>query len=272
MTAKGYGGCIFLKGMVLVLISVPDWQGRSLIAAKSKGGVISFADYDAQLMRPHPGSIAWPPACIVQKLYASEHSRAFDPQDLSVLQRRLGYYTDLQSVHSEDVMTYNYFGLLSCVDAATRAHFSNWLISQLGVQWKPNTKCTVSLWRRIPHPDTHVPGGPELDALIQGDSFVVFVEAKWCSPEGSSQGKQHDKGQLQLREEFLAKLGRQFFGNVQFGVLAVSLNGNLVMSSRSGSIPCWNITWAKLCTCPYHPAQPEVEDFYKWKRNLSTCA
>lgn len=254
-------------------VLVPDWRGRTLKAARSKGGVISFIDYDAQLMRPHPGSTVWPPACIVQKLYASTQGGAFHPQDLDQLKQRLGHYTDLQSANSEDVMTWNYFGLLSTTSSAEQARFSNWLIRQLGASWEQNSECTITLWRRIPHPDTNGQDGPELDALIQGDKFVIIVEAKWTSPEDLSQGKpiegQKNKGQFQLRQEFLEKLGEKIFGVRQLGLLAVSLKGGLIAQNPSGAIPRWETTWERLCQYCCHPAHPEIETFYRWK--LSLC-
>ena len=110
----------------MTISSIIDWNGQHLVAVRSKGGVAAFADYDAQLIK---GPGVWPPACIVQKLYKSVHGGAFYPDDQAVLEQRLGYYTDLQSVHSEDTMTWNYFGLLSLTSPDKQAHFSNWLIS-----------------------------------------------------------------------------------------------------------------------------------------------
>ena len=57
--------------------------------------------------------------------------------------------------------------------------------------------------RRIPHPDSLVPGGPEIDAGIISRNSVLFIEAKWQSQVGDKQGKEKDKDQIQLRGEFL---------------------------------------------------------------------
>ena len=82
--------------------------------------------------------------------------------------------------------------------------------------------CTIDLWRRVPHPDKSLPGGPELDFVIDGNRCVVFGEVKWLAAEGRGQGVMQDKGQMQLRREFLGKYGRRVYGERGFSVLGVS--------------------------------------------------
>ena len=77
-----------------------DWNGRAIPVARSKGGVKAVSHPYDNLIRT--GFTAWPPPEIVQKLYKSRQSRAFDGKDLDVATSGLGYYCDLQSLHSED--------------------------------------------------------------------------------------------------------------------------------------------------------------------------
>ena len=61
----------------------------------------------------------------------------------------------------------------------------------------------VFLWRRIPHPETLVSGGPEIDIGIITDNSIILCEAKWQSKVSTAQGIKKDKDQIQLRGEFL---------------------------------------------------------------------
>jgi hypothetical protein len=69
----------------------------------------------------------------------------------------------------------------------------------------------IFLWRRIPHSDTLVPGGPEIDFGILTENAVILGEAKWQSGTGTRQGKRKDKDQIQLRGEFLKTYGKRLF-------------------------------------------------------------
>lgn len=244
---------------------IGDYRGVPVTPVRSRGGVLAFGRFDDQLFRP--AGIPWPPAPVVQKLYQSRQISAFDDPAQQVLQSQLGYYCDLQSVHSEDVMTWNYFGPLFAAPPAERVRFGNWLLHKLQPEAEPNRVCEIDLWRRIPHPDTLVPGGPEIDFVVAGDQCVIFGEAKWRSAEGKGQGLHGDKTQLQLRSQFLDKYGQRIYGDRRAFVL-------LVTSDRDPAIPSsaprlHRLTWAELCAYPHHPMREEVNDYYLWKREYS---
>jgi hypothetical protein len=243
-----------------------DWNGRAVLSARSRGGIVALADFNDNLIRV-PG-VPWPPPAIVQKLYESRQSRAFDGEELALVTGGLGIYSDLQSLNSEDAITWSYFGPVSAADSQQRASVLNWLIGRLGLPWTDSTGCSVDLWRRIPHPDKSLPGGPELDVVLDGDRCVVFVEAKWGSGEGRRQGVAKDKTQLQLRREFLAKHGPRIYGPARaFVVLAVVLAGELEQQppADAGGVSTRTITWANLSECPVHPCREEFEAYYRWK-------
>lgn len=201
----------------------------------------------------------WPPAAIVQKLYRSNHARAFDDAAREIVERDLGYYCDLQSMHSEDAITWSYFGPIAGEPAATRASLLRWLARSVGMTGGDET-CSISLWRRIPHPDTLVSGGPELDVLLVGDRNVLAIEAKWRSSEGLGQGKERNKGQMQLRKEFFETYGHKMFGERDFGVVGVAWRSEA---------PDW-LTWEGLCGWEEHPRLAEYARYYDWKSLHST--
>ena len=208
-------------------------------------------------------SSQWPPAPIVQKLYQSRQIGAFDPDQVAILTADLGYYCDLQSVHSEDAITWSFFG--TCGDQAVPV--LNWLTETAGLEGG-DSECSVSLWRRIPHPDTLVSGGPEIDAVLIGDRTVIAVEAKWMSSEGKKQGKAKDKTQLRLRNEYFAKHGRQVFGPdrtfvvAALGVLPDDLELPQPLSPQIKTVA---LTWDQLCHCEPHPRRHEYQRYYQWK-------
>lgn len=247
-----------------------DWNGREIEVARSRGGVLAAADFSDNLIRVD--GIPWPPPSVVQKLYESRQARAFDGDELTVATRLLGVYSDLQSLHSEDAVTWSYFGPLTVASPGARAAFLNWLLDLVGLtDWTGNATCTVDLWRRVPHPDKSLPGGPELDFVLDGERCVVFGEVKWKSGEGRHQGIARDKGQMQLRREFFAKYGRAIYGKRGFLVLGVALAGPLEADTPADSadVVTRSVTWGDLATYPSHPRAEEIGRYLQWKRENS---
>jgi len=186
-----------------------DWNGKPIPLARSKGGVKAVAHPFDNLIRT--GIAAWPPPEIIQKLYKSRQSRAFEGKDFETATSGLGYYCDLQSLHSEDAITWSVFGTIA---RAPKDFLESWvrdLFRLIDLPVSDSTNAEIFLWRRIPHPDTLVSGGPEIDVGIMTLNTVILVEAKWLSGVGAAQGKARDKDQIQLRGEFLAKYGAVIF-------------------------------------------------------------
>lgn len=237
---------------------VQDWNGRQVGAGRSRGGVLALAKVSDGLIEAE----SWPPSSVVQKLYRSRAEASFDGVDLETVTSDLGYYCDLQSIHSEDVITYNFFGTTG--DRSTDV--LNWLTDRLELPGG-NNECEITLWRRIPHPDTLVSGGPELDAILIGDKTVIIVEAKWKSSEGKGQGKSGTKTQLQLRNEWFAKYGRQTFGDRRMVILGVTAyDDDMVLPEPDAQwIEMAMLTWRDLTECDPHPHVEEYARYYRWK-------
>jgi hypothetical protein len=244
-----------------------DWNEREIEVARSKGGVIAVADFSDNLVRV--ASVPWPPPAIVQKLYESRQSRAFEGEQLTAATRELGVYSDLQSLHSEDAVTWSYFGPLTVQPPDARARFLEWLLDRLDLNaWQGSSTCSIDLWRRVPHPDKSLPGGPELDFVLDGGRCVVFGEVKWRSGEGQKQGVKKDKGQMQLRRDFFTRYGEAIYGDRGFVVLGVSLGGPLEAEASQDTqrVVTRTIAWRDLADFPEHPRAEEFRRYLAWKQ------
>lgn len=240
-----------------MVTTMKDWNGKEIRIAKSRGGKISVCNYEDNLIIPSRST--WPHPDIVKKLYQSNHGKDFDKQGHSELIKKLGFYCDLQSLRSEDAITWSVFGTLNYFPKEARIQFVNSLLENIGEKIRIND-CIIQLWTRIAHPDTLVSGGPELDFQIVCDRLVLFGEAKWMSKVASGQGKKRDKDQLQLRQEFLQKYGKKIFPKVDKSfVLFVGLD------SKAQDYNCYYISWETICNETHHPLRDELFRYYSWK-------
>ena len=249
-----------------------DWRGTEVEIATSAGGVLALATPWANLIRT--GVLPWPPPELVQKLYQSRQVRAFRGPDEAIVTKALGFYSDLQSLHSEDAITWSVFGPIAYGPPAVRIAFAGALFRLIKVPSSPISTANVWLWRRLPHPDTLVPGGPEVDFGVQTDDVFLVGEAKWLSSVGAAQGVERDKDQITLRKEFCAKYGRRLLsGCRRFVVLGVSLVGGLVLTADSEvdgvSLHARDLTWKDLVGLDAHPVADEVRSYLSWKQSYS---
>ena len=237
---------------------IRSWKGNEIKVAQSRGGKISVCDYKDNLIVP--ASSTWPHPDIVKKLYQSKHVSDFDEPERHELAKELGFYSDLQSLRSEDAITWSIFGTLHYFSKDRQIDFVNSLLDIIDVKISVND-CFIELWTRIAHPDTIVSGGPELDLEIVCDNLVIFGEAKWLSKVAEGQGKKKDKDQLQLRREFMIRLGNRIFPKASKRlVLAVGL------FETDPHVGQQSTTWEEICTRTQHPLKSEITDYYFWKR------
>ena len=231
-------------------------------------------DFSDNLIRDD--RLPWPPPPVVQKLYESRQSRAFEPGELAAATRVLGFYSDLQSLNSEDALTWSVFGPFLAGTPQARAAFLNWLLRELGLDaHADSSRCYVDLWRRIPHPDRPTAsGGPELDVVLDGDRAVVFCEAKWRSKEAANQGVSGTKSQLQLRRDFLGSIGPRVYGNRAFVVCGLVLAEPLAAATPPDGrgVHTASITWDQLVRYDRHPAGNELRRYLEWKRSFLPLA
>src|SRR6202000_1707944 len=89
-----------------------------------------------------------PPPELVQKLATSDKYIHFYPEDQPLITRQLGYYTDLQSAHSEDAMVWSCFGTAADCLQDVRTVWAQWLVKKNCGQ-ATNTGKNNCLWRGV---------------------------------------------------------------------------------------------------------------------------
>lgn len=244
---------------------MPDWRGREIAVAHSKGGVLVTTNPLDNLVLPDNRPAPAPE--ILQKLYKSRQERAFAGEDRVACEAGLGYYCDLQSIHSEDAITWSVFGTVGSSGHSIVEAWVGDLFALLDLEGASPEQAEIYLWRRIPHPDILVPGGPEIDFGIMTRNTVLLGEAKWLSAVGAAQGKDRNKDQIQLRGEFLSKFGARLFPTRDVHVVvAVGLLPDAFQNTAPPDVIFREMTWDRICAIPSHPYVDEVWKYYLWKR------
>jgi hypothetical protein len=123
----------------------------------------------------------------------------------------------------------------------------------------------------LPHPDSLVPGGPEIDFGLQTADVFLLGEAKWLSSVDTRQGVTREKDQIALRREFCEKYGRRLLPNCRrFVVMGVSLDGGMVANADNEAdgvlLHTRDLTWKSLVSLDEHPVANEVRNYLSWKR------
>jgi hypothetical protein len=251
--------------------TVKGWRGNEIGLVESSGGVRAVVNPWDGVVKG--GVDPWPPPELVQKLYKSNHAAAFAGAASTAATSFLGYYSDLQSVHSEDAVTWSLFGPIAYADLTIRVKFATELLALLGIT-RSVSSARIWLWRRVPHPDTRVSGGPEIDFGIQTADTLILGESKWRSVVGAGQGVKRDKDQIQLRVEYCIKHGAEVFPQItQFIVLAVGRGSNLLSDAHralgGGKVLTHETTWDKLGGLTANPFAEEFREQLAWRSKYS---
>lgn len=251
--------------------TIKDWHGNPIEVARSGGGVLAVADPWNNVIRT--GVQPWPTPELIQKLYQSRQVRAYSELERAGVTAKMGFYSDLQSLHSEDAITWSIFGPVAYASSPVRTSFVRELLALIDVHGS-SSNARVWLWRRLPHPDTLVPGGPEIDFGIQTDDLFLLGEAKWRSSVGAAQGVNRDKDQMLLRREFCQKYGHHLLAETQrFVVLGVSLKGGITQhantETNSVTLHVRDTTWGAVARISSHPCAEEVQRYLQWKARNS---
>lgn len=222
-----------------------------VIYSKGKSGAVSF--YNQNLLIPD--NVVFPTIEIISKLYKSKHLKDYSDESQKFLTKELGYYSDLQSIKSEDAITWSLFGFIAYQKDEIRLRFFNELLEKLKL--KSDTSCEIRLWQRLPHPETFVSGGPEMDVIIVGKNNLLLIECKWSSGIAKNQGKKKNKSQIEIRNEWKEKLGKKLFPNHAIHLLIVA---NQQISTNE-----LFVTWKEFTEFKNIPHKAPFEDYYKWK-------
>lgn len=171
------------------MTTITRWDGKTIHGVSSTGsGVFAAYDWKDMVFGAVAGPIEQKAAC------GSKQARAFSDEDLHDLRRLYGRYSDVQSVNSEDTVTWSVFA------GSERAKWLSALIDEAFGHQACCREWSLQFWQRTPHPDTgESASGPEADVLVSAQDHFYVVEAKWTSDLGKAQGAARDKTQLEMR-------------------------------------------------------------------------
>ena len=82
-----------------------NWHGEPMKVARSSGGVLAAVNPSHHVIRT--GIRPWPAPKLIQKIYQSRQARAFSGDEHRLATATLGFYSDLQSIHNEDAITWS---------------------------------------------------------------------------------------------------------------------------------------------------------------------
>jgi hypothetical protein len=184
------------------------------------------------------------------KIVKSNHLKDFDEMFHKPLTAEFGFYTDLLSIKSEDAITWSLFGYISYMEQNVIDSFYNEFLSKLDFQKDSN--CIIKLWQRLPHPQTFVSGGPEVDVILMGNKYCILIECKWSSGIGKNQGVDKNLDQIQIRNMWKDGIGKRIYPNHNIVVVFVANHKHPDIKS---------ITWEELST---FDSLPHKDDFRQY--------
>lgn len=251
-----------------------DWNDQRITALSTKAdgaGTWIVLDYAENLIRTDIEP--WPPPAVVQKLYRSDRLGRAKPEIQNKAKAKLGFYCDLQSLHSEDAITWSFFGPLAAAGPRAGAAFLNWLCDRLDLSWTDNQTCSIDLWRRVVHPKTLVSSGPELDFMLYGDQCVIFGEAKWFSSEGRH-GPGPEDTQMHYRRRVLDERGPGIYGGCGRALVGVALDQGIEdeVPGPVGGVETRATLWREMGEYEEHHCAAEFRRYYEWKLEHMSAA
>jgi hypothetical protein len=245
-----------IKTRMRCLDYIKNWRNEDIRVEKTRNGKLSVCDYRDNLIIP--SHLDFEKSDVSKKLIKSSHIRDFPPESQKELTKILGFYTDLQSLRSEDAITYSVFGTLHYYSLASQIDFIESMLKLMDVNQKVSN-LEISLWTRLPHPHTGIVShGPEMDFIIKTDTLDILGESKWIHKISGNQGILDNLNQLQIREEVASTNLEKNTIVLYVGRENINLQGNFV-----------SLTWDELCSKTSHPNK-EVYDYYLWKNRYGT--
>lgn len=248
---------------------IRHWNGiNALQVARSAGGVLVTTAPRHNLVVFGDAPAAAPE--ILQKSSASLRFRGLTEEDDRAARATLGFYSDLQSLNSEDAITWSVFGNLAYLPGIDRHVVWTRILERIG---EPPLESipTCWLWRRLPHPEKpESNGGPEIDFGCLARDTLILGEAKWNSPLGARQGINKDRSQLDLRVDYLERLAPKVFPEAKRRVvLGVGRRADLFCDSTAIGVHC--LTWDDVIACFEGNLREELRRYLAWKVEHSTA-
>lgn len=253
---------------------IQHWNGFStLTVAESKSGVLVTTHSEANVVRTDS---PWPSPELLQKYYASSRFRGKTAEDDKAAKSGLGHYSDIQSLNSEDAVTWSFFGNLAHASPSDRLATFNRILEQVGVS-RVDDFPICWLWRRLPHPEKpESSGGPEIDFGFLSNSTLVLGEAKWNSGLGIGQGVGGNRSQLYLRAKYCDIQARKALPSVsRFIVLGVGRSANVFDGSDLNldtETTIKQLSWLEVAECFPRSLASELDAYLRWKSQYSRSA
>ena len=121
--------------------TIDNWRGEPIEIARSPSGVVLVRDYVDNLIRSP--EVPWPPPALVSKLVADDRVAARWPPTLAdAVSKRLGHCTPLQSINSDDAITWSFFGRCCTARVPCEQHSCAGFPSACGL--RPTTRWLIS--------------------------------------------------------------------------------------------------------------------------------
>jgi hypothetical protein len=109
---------------------IEHWNNTTVVrVAESTGGVLVTTHPDHNMVK---AVTPWPTPELLQKYYASSRFEGRTSEDKSAAESGLGHYSDLQSLNSEDAVTWSFFGGLAATIAVSGHEASGQLDAHRG--------------------------------------------------------------------------------------------------------------------------------------------
>ena len=248
---------------------IRHWNAQdTLRVARSKSGVLVTAHPRDNLVLCGTAPASAPE--ILQKCSKSLRFGGATTEDSTAATSGLGFYCDLQSLNSEDAITWSVFGNLAYLPALERRTIWNNILDLLH-EAPLESDPTCWLWRRLPHPEKEESnGGPEIDFGCMAERTLILGEAKWNSPLGTGQGVNKDRSQLDLRRAYLERLAPRAFPEAKRRiVLGVGRRADLFCDTPGPGIHC--LTWEQVVECFDDPLRDELHRYLAWKNEFASA-
>jgi hypothetical protein len=191
------------------------FDGQLIPGALSTGSGRVFAaeDWRQLILGSAEGDIR----CKAEK--GSRWRSSFSKEDRPRLTAKLGFYSDVQSINSEDTVTWSVF------QQSGRSPWLSALLSRVFADANAS-EWSLGFWKRTEHPDDpQNQYGPEADLLIEAPERRFVIESKWLTDIGNKQGKMRDKTQLEMRKFQCGKIAKS-------GVLLIAPSSSKYPPSR----------------------------------------
>jgi hypothetical protein len=251
--------------------NIPHWSGAStLTVAESKSGVLVTTHPEENLVKT--ASLRSAPE-LLQKYYASSRFQGKTTEDIEAAKSGLGHYSDLQSLNSEDAVTWSFFGNLAYSSPSDRLATFNHVLERFGLSGVDDSPMCW-LWRRLPHPEKpESSGGPEIDFGFLSTSTLLLGEAKWNSALGIGQGVDGNRSQLYLRAKYCDVQARKALRSVsRFIVLGIGRSANVFDGTDADldtEADIRQLSWSEMAECFPPGLAGELAAYLLWKSQYS---